>query len=89
MSVVRYNKVNYNLTWGEKYNFYGDEVKLLDVTKREGVVVFKFLTGEDRKGRVNECEIEEFALQNPEIVLKKGEEKGKEKWDYTLNEEGY
>lgn len=88
MSVVKYNKVNYELEWGKVYNFYGNDVKLLDVRKRQGTTLFRYLTGEC-KGMVHECEIEEFALQNPDIVLKKGEEKGKEKWVYTLDEEGY
>lgn len=50
---------------GGMYNFYGDTVRVTTVI--EDWIFFVFKTG-DRAGKYNRCQIEEFVLQNPEIV---------------------
>lgn len=47
------------------YNFYGDTVRVITVTK--DWIFFVFKTG-DQAGKYNKCQTEEFVLQNPEIV---------------------
>lgn len=50
---------------GGMYNFYGDTVRVTTVI--EDWIFFEFKTG-DRAGKYSRCQIEEFVLQNPEIV---------------------
>ena len=68
MSRINFKGSNYDIEWGEEYGFYGDVVKVIDVRVWEGMVRFKFLTGTEA-GKMNECEIEEFVEQNPEVKL--------------------
>jgi len=63
---TNHNNVNYEIEIRGEYGFYGDAIKV--VGTHDGMVAFKFLTG-CQEGMYNECEIEEFAEQNPEIVL--------------------
>ena len=59
-------KVNYEIEIKGEYGFYGDAIKVNNV--HDGWVGFTFLTGA-YSGMYNECQIEEFAEQNPEVVL--------------------
>ena len=69
MSKFNHNNVNYEIKLEGIYNFYGDAVQVIRVS--DGMVGFIFRTvGCLFENLYNECQIEEFAEQNPGVIIR-------------------